>query len=203
VARLDLALFLLHDRPMETVIAPGFLVAAPQLKDPNFDGTVIFMIEHDDTEGSLGLVINRATELRLARVLSEMSLPVPEGSDLDRGRPVLYGGPVSPELGWIVHTPDWNSSATKTIAGAVGVTASLEVLKAIASGKGPRSYVFCLGYAGWGPGQLVDEIKEGSWFNVPFGADLIFDVPLDERWNNALARLGIDPLSLAPMVGDA
>jgi putative transcriptional regulator len=195
--------FLMQNPIMETVIAPGFLVAAPQLKDPNFDNTVILMVEHDDDEGSLGLVINRASKISLGTVLQEMKVEVPGAVDLSDHRPVLYGGPVSPELGWIVHTPEWRSRDTKLIADAVGVTASLEVLKAIARGRGPQSYLFCLGYAGWGPGQLVDEIKTGSWFNVPLGPDLIFEVPLEERWANALSRLGIDPFSVVPIVGDA
>lgn len=188
---------------METVIAPGFLVAAPQLKDPNFESAVVLMVEHDDGEGSLGLVINRVSEMSLARILSEMKLPLAESVNCDEFPRVLYGGPVSPELGWIVHTPDWQGSGTKLIAEAVAVSASLDVLQAIANGRGPEKFLFCLGYAGWGPGQLVEEIKTGAWFNVPFELELIFDVPFDERWKRALGRLGIDPLSVAPLVGDA
>jgi len=188
---------------METVIAPGFLVAAPHLKDPNFDSTVVFMVEHDDEEGSLGLVINRESELTLERVLTQMKLQLPADGIAEGDRRVFYGGPVSPELGWIVHTPEWRGQGTRLVGEVVAVSASLEVLRAIASGEGPREFLFCLGYAGWGPGQLVDEIKTGSWFNVPFESALIFDVAIDARWKTAIERLGIDPMALAPMVGDA
>jgi putative transcriptional regulator len=195
--------FLLHDPDMEAVIAPGFLVAAPHLKDPNFDSTVVFMVEHDDEEGSLGLVINRESEMTLERVLVQMKLAVPTEGIANGDHRVHYGGPVSPELGWIVHTPDWRGQGTRLVGDAVAVSASLEVLRAIASGEGPREFLFCLGYAGWGPGQLVEEIKTGSWFNVPFESELIFEVEVEQRWRTAIERLGIDPMALAPMVGDA
>lgn len=188
---------------METVIAPGFLVAAPQLKDPNFENTVVLMIEHDDDEGSLGLVINRESGLSLGRVMTEMKLPLAGSVDPEGAQRVYYGGPVSPELGWIVHTTDWQGQGTRLVRGEVAVSASIEVLRAIAKGQGPRKFMFCLGYAGWGPGQLVEEIKTGAWFNVPFETELIFEVALEEKWSAALGRLGIDPLALVPMVGDA
>lgn len=188
---------------METVIAPGFLVAAPNLRDPNFDGTVVFMVEHDDEEGSLGLVINRESELTLERVLGQMKLQVPATGIVNGEKRVHYGGPVSPELGWIVHTPEWRGQGTLLVGEAVAVSASLEVLKAIAAGDGPREFLFCLGYAGWGPGQLVEEIKTGSWFNVPFESALIFEVAVEQRWHTAIERLGIDPLAIVPTVGDA
>ncbi len=184
-------------------LAPGFLIAAPMLRDPNFDRTVVFMVGHDDEEGSLGLVINRESEMTLERVLTQMKLQVPAAGFLAGERRVHYGGPVSPELGWIVHTPDWRGQGTRLVGDAVAVTASLEVLRAIASGEGPREFVFCLGYAGWGPGQLIEEIKTGSWFNVPFESALIFEVAIDEQWRTAIERLGIDPMAVAPIVGDA
>lgn len=188
---------------MDSRIAPGFLVAAPQLTDPHFARTVVFMIEHADDEGSIGLVINRTAAIDLATVL--VSTALGDGAELSLGDhpPVCYGGPVSPELGWILHTPDWQGPDTKVIADAIGVTASLDVLEAITRGTGPRSYLFCLGYSGWGPHQLVGEIKAGAWITVPFDVDLVFEVPLEERWAAALAKLGIDPAALAPTVGDA
>jgi len=188
---------------METVIAPGFLVAAPNLKDPNFEDAVVLMVEHDDDEGSLGLVINRQSELTLERVLTQMNLEVPENGFAHGQRRVHYGGPVSPELGWIVHTPDWQGQGTLLVADAVAVSASLAVLRAIAADEGPREFLFCLGYAGWGPGQLVEEIKTGSWFNVPFESALIFEVAVDRRWRTAIERLGVDPMALVSTVGDA
>jgi putative transcriptional regulator len=189
---------------METRIAPGFLVASPQLKDPNFDNSVIFMIEHIDDEGSLGLVINREAKLRLATVLCEMNLEVKQFDvDFDDHPPLLIGGPVSPERGWVIHTPDWTCPETRPVGEEICVTSSLDILKAVMAGTGPLKYRFCLGYAGWGPHQLVEEIKAGAWINVPFSADLVFDVPLNRIWAASLRRLGIDPTQLVAAIGDA
>lgn len=188
---------------METAIAPGFLVAAPQLDDPNFDRTVVLMIEHDEAEGSFGLVINRIAEVDLAAVLGAMRVQLDRPVDIARHPPVLAGGPVSPELGWIVHTADWSGAATKPLAAGVAVTASAEILRAVSGGEGPREYVLCLGYAGWAPGQLAAEIRSGSWITVPFEDELVFRVPHAARWETALSRLGIDPSSIAPGTGDA
>lgn len=188
---------------VEFKIAPGFLVAAPQLKDPHFVSTVILMLEHQDDDGSIGLVINRRASVTLEAVLSEMKISTPGPLDLKDHPPLLYGGPVSPERGWIVHTPDWTGPATRAVDESLSVTASKDILDAIATSQGPEKYRFCLGYAGWGPHQLVDEIKTGAWINVPFASDLIFDTPLDAMWKSALGRLGIDPAQLVSMVGDA
>ncbi|MDD5307378.1 MAG: YqgE/AlgH family protein [Deltaproteobacteria bacterium] len=186
---------------METMIAPGFLVAAPQLKDPNFEGTVVLMIEHQDDEGSFGIVINRRASVDLSIVLRELGLASP--TDLASHPKVLFGGPVATERGLIVHTDEWTGEATTRVGEGVAVTASIDLLAAISAGRGPRSYRFCLGYAGWGPGQLVSEIKAGAWITVPFFADLLFEVPLEDRWRAALAHLGIDPNKLVPAFGDA
>jgi len=194
---------MVHDRGMDSTIAPGFLVAAPQLRDPNFERTVVFMIEHADDEGSLGLVINRPAEVDLESVLGELEVEAGPDSGGFEHPPILFGGPVSPERGWILHTPDWRGRDTKDVGDGVCVTASVDILEAISSGLGPSRYRFCLGYSGWGPHQLVGEIKTGSWINVPFSADLIFDVPLDDCWDMALERLGIDPQALAHTMGDA
>lgn len=188
----------------EFKIAPGFLVAAPQLKDPNFESSVILMLEHDDEEGALGVVINRTANVTLEAVIGEMQLEIPNVViDLDKHPPVLYGGPVSPERGWILHTPDWKGPETSEVDENLYVTSSIDVLNAIIAGQGPKKYRFYLGYSGWGPHQLVGEIKSGAWINVPFAADLVFDVPLKKIWAATLSRLGIHPSQLASTVGDA
>jgi putative transcriptional regulator len=188
---------------METAIAPGFLVAAPHLNDPHFDKAVVLMIEHDEVEGSFGLVINRIAEVDLSTVLGAMRVPLDRPVEIALHPPVLAGGPVSPELGWIVHTADWSGDSTKALTGEVAVTASVEILRAVSSGEGPREYVLCLGYAGWAPGQLVAEIRSGAWITVPFERELLFHVPHAARWETALSRLGIDPRNIAPSTGDA
>lgn len=187
----------------ESKIAPGFLVAAPQLQDPHFERSVILMIEHQNEEGSLGLIINRPASVDLFTVVDEMNITHANTFDMDRQPPILYGGPVSPERGWILHTPDWNGPQTQPIGDEMSVTASLDILDAIFSETGPEKYRFCLGYAGWGPFQLIGEIKSGSWINVPFSVDVIFDVPLEQIWTTTLSRLGIDPSKLVGAIGDA
>ncbi|MCP4712045.1 MAG: YqgE/AlgH family protein [Planctomycetes bacterium] len=189
---------------MDDAIAPGFIVASTQLKDPNFENTVVFMLEHNDEEGALGLVINRKSNVELDTVLSEMRLEIPDVIiNIDEHPPLLCGGPVSPERGWILHTTDWSGPETRPVVEDLSVTSSLDILKAIISGTGPKKYRFCLGYAGWGPHQLIGEIKTGAWINVPCSADLVFDTPLDKIWTTSLERLGIDPAKLVAMVGDA
>lgn len=188
---------------VETKLIPGLLVAAPHLKDPNFINTVVLMLEHENDEGSLGLIINRTANVDLATVLSEMKLDVPQPLNISEHPPLLCGGPVSPERGWIVHTADWTGDDTKKITGEICVTSSLDILEAIAAAKGPKKYRFCLGYAGWGPEQLVDEIKAGAWINAPLSMDLVFDVAIQDCWRVVLQRLGIDPNQLVPIVGDA
>ncbi len=187
----------------ESKIAPGFLVAAPHLKDPHFESTVILMLEHDDEEGSLGLVVNRHAAVNLDLVLGEMQIASPETIELKDHPPLLYGGPVSPERGWILHTPDWSGPATRAVEEGLSVTASRDILEAIVANTGPNKYRFCLGYSGWGPHQLIEEIKTGAWINVPFFIELVFDTPLKEIWTAALARLGINPAQLVTIVGDA
>jgi putative transcriptional regulator len=187
----------------ESKIAPGFLVAAPQLKDPHFESTVILMLDHDDAEGALGLIINRPAAVKLDVVLGQMQIETPDLVNLRHHPPLLFGGPVSPERGWILHTPDWSGPGTRVVEEGLSVTASRDVLEAIASETGPARYRFCLGYAGWGPHQLVGEIKTGAWITVPFFVELIFDTPFDSIWAAALARLGINPANLVGIMGDA
>jgi len=188
---------------MQTEIAPGFLVAAPHLRDPAFDRTVILVLEHDEEEGSFGLVINRVAEIDLAAVLAAMHVKLESPLDLSPHPPVLAGGPVSKELGWVVHTSDWAGEGTTPLTEGISVTASIEILEAISSGRGPSEYVLCLGYAGWAPGQLIAEMRTGAWITVPFERELLFDVPHGARWDTALSRLGIDPRNIAPISGDA
>ena len=188
---------------VESKIAPGFLVAAPQLKDPHFENSVILMLEHEDEEGALGLIINQPASVKLDAVLGEMHIDMPDPLALKGPPPLLYGGPVSPERGWILHTPDWTGPGTRVVDEGLSVTACKDILEAIAVGTGPDRYRFCLGYAGWGPHQLVGEIKSGAWITVPFDVNLVFDTPLDSIWAKALMHLGINPANLVGIVGDA
>jgi len=173
---------------LQTALAPGFLVAAPSLPDPNFVRTLIFLMEHTEG-GAMGLVVHRSLKLPLGRLLQEVGLENTAGFT----EPVLYGGPVSPSRGWVVHESGWTIEGSLVVAEGIALSSTREVLEAIAEGGGPLRYHVCLGYSRWGPFQLEQEIAIGSWVPVPFSAELIFDTPLALRWERALRDNGIDP----------
>ncbi len=175
--------------------APGFLVASPSLRCPFFHHTVVLLVDHGE-DGSFGFVINKKSSVDFARVVEELELEPGDSLDV----PVLSGGPVSPESGWIVFDPKSASdppSDVIKVTDHVGVTASLNMLEAIAAGRRPERVLLSLGYSGWAPGQLEMEMREGSWIPVDLEADVVFDLPVEERWETALRRLGIDPARVA------
>lgn len=183
---------------LQTQLAPGMLVATPGLLDPNFSRTVIFLMEHTEG-GAMGLVVNRSLKLNLGRLLQEVGLKDASGLT----DPVLYGGPVSPARGWVVHDAEWTVDGSLIVAEGVALSSSREVLEAIAQGRGPARFNVCLGYAGWGPFQLEQEIASGSWIPVPFRPELIFDIPLMERWERSLRDNDIDPVMVATRRAEA
>jgi putative transcriptional regulator len=182
---------------MVSELAPGFLVAAPTLLDPNFYRTVILLIDHRK-EGSLGFVVNRPASVTFRGVVEELGLseqgrPLPE-------LPVLVGGPVAPHTGWIVFDPK-NAAAspgegTISVTDHLRVSASRELLRTIAHAKDTIRHMLVLGYAGWGAGQLDAEIKQGVWIPVDLDEQIIFETPFPQRWNASLATVGIDPLEI-------
>ncbi len=182
---------------MASNIAPGFLVAAPSLLDPNFKRTVVLLVDHRD-EGSLGFVLNRPAESNLKSMLGPLGLEVDEAEVSDA--PVLVGGPVAPNTGWLVFEP--GSSATPAandlvrISDKLAVSASRDLLEMLVTHKGPERMALMLGYSGWGPGQLDAEILHGSWIPIDFDDRIVFDTPVDERWAASLRLLGIDPARL-------
>ena len=194
----------LYNRRMSEQLATDltnqFLIAMPEMADPNFGGTVVFIAEHS-AKGALGLVINRPMEIDLATLFERIDLEL-EIAPLATS-PVFFGGPVQMDRGFVLHQPigDWNS--TVTVGSELGLTSSKDVLEAVASGGGPRRMLVTLGYAGWGPGQLEDEISHNAWLTVPASPDLIFDTPVDQRFQAAFRLLGIDPAFLAPSAGHA
>ena len=175
-----------------------FLIAMPAMADPNFGGTVVYVAEHGP-KGALGLVINRPMELDLGTLFDRIDLKL-EIAPLARS-PVFFGGPVQTDRGFVLHQPvgSWNS--TVAVGGEVGLTSSKDVLEAVAHGAGPERMMVTLGYAGWGPGQLEDEIAANAWLTVPADPDLIFATPVDERLGAAFALLGIDPAFLTMSAG--
>ncbi len=183
---------------LETQLAPGFLVAAPALPDPNFAHSVVFLMEHSSS-GAMGLVINRPLQLPLGRLLAEIGL--------ERGKgmlqSVLFGGPVAPARGLVLHDADWGLDGTVIVAQGLALSSSREVLEAIVRGRGPRRFQVCLGYSGWGPMQLEGEIAGGSWIPLPVDPELVFGLPAAECWEAALRRNGIDPAMVSSRQAEA
>jgi putative transcriptional regulator len=180
-------------------LANQFLVAMPSLDDDNFNHSVTLMCEHTD-QGALGLVINRPLTLHLGEMLDQMGLARTQL----RGDPIVYwGGPVQPERGFVVHASPGNWDSTLAISDDLYVTTSRDVLAAIGDGQGPRQYFVALGYAGWGAGQLDDELLRNSWLNTPVDRSILFHTPASERWRAATRLLGVDISHLASVAGHA
>jgi putative transcriptional regulator len=176
------------------------LIAMPGMRDERFAKSVIYMCAHSE-EGAMGLVLNqRLDSLKFAELISQLEL---DEKHLSRDVPVHFGGPVESGRGFVLHTSDYQQDATLEVLNGVALTASVEILKAIAQGKGPQKSLLALGYAGWGPGQLDMEIKANGWLQVPSDSEIIFDIEPDTKWERAIQRLGIDPRMLSDDVGHA
>jgi len=180
-----------------------FLIAMPGLSDELFGRSVVFMCEHSE-RGALGLVINKPSDILLPRLFEKVDLQLHREDLMEQ--PVFQGGPVQTERGFVLHEAvggDADESvyaSTLSIPGGLEMTTSKDVLEALASGAGPRRVFVSLGYSSWGQGQLESEIAENSWLTVPADVDLIFDVPVAERYTRALALLGLQqPWSSRPM----
>ncbi|SHK01208.1 putative transcriptional regulator [Roseomonas rosea] len=177
------------------------LIAMPSMEDPRFARSVICLCAHSP-EGAMGIVLNRAIEnLTFDELLKQLDVtPVPP----QRRIRLHAGGPVEGGRGFVLHTQDWSSEGSLTIEGGFALTASVDILKAIASGEGPRQGLLALGYAGWGPGQLESEIQHNAWLSVsPDEAILFAEEDQDAKWRRALAKLKVDPLLLVDTAGRA
>jgi putative transcriptional regulator len=183
-----------------------FLIAMPSLSDALFGRSVVFMCEHSE-RGALGLVINKPSDIRLPRLFEKIDLPMGRADLQDT--PVFQGGPVQTERGFVLHdaidSAEGESiyASTLAIPGGLEMTTSKDVLEAMASGAGPRRVLVTLGYASWAQGQLESEITENSWLTVAADPAVIFDAPVNERYERAMALLGLQPWMLAPDAGHA
>lgn len=177
-----------------------FLIAMPALDDPNFAHTVTYMCEHNE-EGSLGIIVNRPLELTLGEVLAHMQIE--PSASVDVSAPIYFGGPVQPERGFVLHSPPGEWSSSLSITDGIALTTSRDVITAIAHGEGPKHYLLALGYAGWGGGQLEQEIVDNAWLSGPADPHLVFETPVEERWEAAAALLGIDLHLLSSEAGHA
>ncbi|MDH5378071.1 MAG: YqgE/AlgH family protein [Gammaproteobacteria bacterium] len=177
-----------------------FLIAMPGLQDPNFYQSVTYICEHNEN-GALGVVINRETDVSLAEVITQLGLDWDRKENGDQR--VFLGGPVDKQRGFIIHDPvgDWGS--TIKVTDTIGVTTSRDIIEAIAQSGGPIRRLVALGYAGWGAGQLEQEMAANAWLNGPADPHIIFDLPVEERWEAAALCMGVDLRRLSNDVGHA
>ncbi|MFO7604142.1 MAG: YqgE/AlgH family protein [Gammaproteobacteria bacterium] len=177
-----------------------FLIAMPALADPNFFHTVTYICEHN-ANGAMGLVVNRPLDLQFHELLAHLDL---ETHDPELAQLVIYqGGPVQTERGFVLHSNDGEWDASIQVTDALVVTMSQDIIEAIALGEGPRQYLITLGYAGWGEGQLEEELASNAWLNGPAEASIMFDLPVAQRWSAAAAHLGVELSRLSTDVGHA
>src|SRR3954462_9653443 len=168
---------------MQTInLTSHFLIAMPAMSDPNFSRTLTFICEHNE-RGALGIVVNRPIEVTLAALFRQVEIELPESSLA--GQQVFFGGPVQFDHGFVLHRPVGTWKSTLPV-GDIGLTTSRDILEAMAAGSGPNQQLVALGYAGWAPGQLEDEILRNGWLTVKAQIDVIFDVPPEARYEAAM-----------------
>ncbi|WP_290868191.1 YqgE/AlgH family protein [Aquabacterium sp.] len=181
-----------------------FLIAMPGMGDGHFAGTVVYMCEHND-KGALGLVINRPTDINLQNLFEKVDLSL-ERDDLAT-RPVYFGGPVQTERGFVLHESlgddGGHYSSTMKIPGGLEMTTSRDVLEALSNGAGPRKVFITLGYSGWSAGQLEEELARNGWLTVDASPEIIFETPIEQRYDKALSLLGVDRNFLMGEAGHA
>jgi len=177
-----------------------FLIAMPGLQDPNFRGSVVYVCEHN-AQGAMGVVVNHPLSIPSRKIFESLELTAPEAI---ASKSLLLGGPMHRERGLILHRPggrQWES--TIRIDPEVLITASQDILVDMAAGSGPEEALIVLGYAGWGPGQLENEVAANAWLTVPANPDIIFSTPFEQRSQAALRSIGVDPRQLAVQAGHA
>jgi putative transcriptional regulator len=187
-----------------------FLIAMPGLEDASFARSVVYLCEHS-ARGALGLVINKPSDIKLKNLFEKVDLPL-DRDDL-AGAPVFHGGPVQTERGFVLHeavaaegeaqADEPVYASTMTIPGGLEMTTSKDVLEALSTGAGPRKVLVSLGYSAWGEGQLESELAENSWLTVAADPQVIFDTPVEQRYDKALSLLGLQSWMLSPEAGHA
>jgi len=181
-----------------------FLIAMPGMGDDTFSGAVVYLCEHTEN-GALGLVINKPIDIKLKNLFEKVDLSL-ASNDLGE-QPVYFGGPVQTERGFVLHErqggTDSPYSSTLSIPGGLEMTTSKDVLEALANGAGPKRLLVTLGYSGWAAGQLEDELGRNGWLTVDATPEIIFDTPVEQRYDRALSLLGFDPRMLSQEAGHA
>lgn len=186
--------------PTSETLRDHFLIAMPGMHDARFNHTVTYICEHSE-KGAMGIIINQLMPLTLGSIFNQLSLP-------DRRKlassPVLAGGPVQVERGFVLHPTGQSWQSTLPVSDQVALTASRDIIDALAEGEGPGTFLVALGYAGWEAGQLEEEIRANAWLTVPANPAIIFDTPLDQRWTLAAQQpLGIDLNLISSVAGHA
>ncbi len=184
----------------EDSLSNHLLIAMPGMLDPNFNSTVTLICEHN-AEGALGIVINRPMNMNLGGLLEQLSLS--ESDNAVASSPVLDGGPVGRERGFVLHDSQGEFETSVTVSSDIKLTLSRDVLDAMAAGSGPNKSLVALGYAGWEPGQLEQEMLHNTWLSVPANPEIIFDVPFTERWSVAAQIIGVVISQISPDAGHA
>ncbi|HXO00735.1 MAG TPA: YqgE/AlgH family protein [Stellaceae bacterium] len=179
------------------------LVAMPQMQDPRFARSVVYLCAHSEEAGAMGLVINKTIDaLTIEELYAHLKIePARQGAN--RPRPVHFGGPVDPGRGFVLHSADYREDGTLGIGEEFAMTATLDILRAMGKGEGPRQSLLALGYAGWAPGQLDAEIQANGWLSVDADAEIVFEEADDSKWQRALAKLGVSPSMLSTDAGHA
>jgi putative transcriptional regulator len=186
--------------PTNTYLEGQLLVAMPTMSDPRFQRAVIYLCAHS-ADGAMGLVVNKAIDsIEFPDLLRQLNI---EPAVPSAGIRVHFGGPVETGRGFVLHSDDYQQDATLRIRNGIALTATVDVLRAIAIGQGPRRSLLALGYAGWAPGQLDAEIQANGWLTCLADEHLVFGGDLDARWNDAVRKIGIDPTKLSSLAGHA
>jgi putative transcriptional regulator len=184
-------------------LANHFLIAMPSMLDPTFGGTVVYICEHG-AHGALGVVINKPTDMTLRGLLERIDLTHEITLDeQDSALPVMFGGPVQDDRGFVLHSQAGEYSSSMTVTPDIAFTTSMDVLEAVATGAGPHKLLVSIGYSGWGAGQLESEIVRNGWLTVEARDHILFDVPVEQRYTAALKLLGVEPMMLASGAGHA
>ena len=188
------------EAPDRDSLTGQLLIAMPAMPDPRFAHSVIFMCMHDE-RGAMGIIVNQVVDgLDFEKLLEQVGI---KDEPPKRRIAIHVGGPVESGRGFVLHSSDYGLDSTLDVDGGIRLTQSIEVLKEISRGGGPRRCLLALGYAGWGPGQLEREIKQNGWLNVAADEELIFGAAIDDKWRLALAKMGIDPTMLSSSAGRA
>lgn len=177
------------------------LLAMPLMGDPRFERAVILLCAYSE-KGAMGLIVNKtSSDVRMSDVLDQLEITPSEKA---ASMPVHFGGPVETGRGFVLHSDDYESSLhTLRVPGGFGMTATLDILEDLAQDRGPQRALMLLGYAGWGPGQLENEIAQNGWLTADATAKLIFETPTKKKWSKVLESLGVDPLGLSSAAGRA